>query len=133
MPKDVDGIDTHPSYDRLVEYLSRGYSPEDSTLQMLAWVVATKVTKNLGFIVTREEVMNDAIKTHRAVEENKTTQGSRTIQVGDFLVTAEVIDGFLALYVDTTEGEAISVCSTADASGWGGLKRPAGLVELSRQ
>mgnify|MGYP003150785546 CR=1 FL=1 len=99
---------------------------------MLAWVVATNVTKNLGFIVTREEVMADAIKTHRAVEENKTTQGSRTIQIGDFLVTAEMIEGFLAIYVDTAEGGWHSVSSTADASGWGGLKRPAGLVELSR-
>ena len=110
---------------------------------MLAWVVATNITQNLGFIVTRQEVMNDAIKTHRAVEENKTTQGTgftiplasgETIQVGGFLVTVSLISGDRAvIYVDTAEGGWITVSSTADASGWGGLKRPAGLVELSRQ
>ncbi len=53
-----------------------------------------------------------------------------TIQVGDFLITISLIDGNrAAIYVDTTEGDALSVSSTADASGWGGRNRPAGLVD----
>ncbi len=56
-----------------------------------------------------------------------------TMQIEGVLVTAEMIEGFLAIYVDTAEGDTLGVSSTGDASGFGGLKRPAGLVELPRQ
>ncbi len=62
MPKDADGLETYPSYDRLVELLRAGASPDEGTQQMLAFVVATNMTQNLGFIVTPEEIMDDAIK-----------------------------------------------------------------------
>ena len=62
MPKDVDGLETYPSYDRLIELLQGGSSPEDETLKMLAWVVASNMTKNFGWIVTPEQIMADAIK-----------------------------------------------------------------------
>ena len=62
MPKDAAGLETYPSYDKLVDYLTRNYAPEDATLQMLALVVATNMTQDLGFIVTPEEIMADAIK-----------------------------------------------------------------------
>ncbi len=52
-----------------------------------------------------------------------------TMQIEGVLVTAEMIEGFLAIYVDTAEGGWHSVSSTADASGWGGRNRPAGLVD----
>ena len=62
MPKDADGLETYPSYDRLVELLRNGASPEDETLKMLAWVVASNMTKHMGWIVSPEEIMADAIK-----------------------------------------------------------------------
>ena len=63
MPIDTEtGLETYPSYDRLLELLRNGASPEDDNLQMLAWVVASNMTKHMGWIVTPEEIMADAVK-----------------------------------------------------------------------
>ncbi len=62
MPKDADGLETYPSYDRLVELLQGGASPEDESCKMLAWVVASNMTKHMGWTVWPEEILADAVK-----------------------------------------------------------------------
>ena len=63
MPYDPDtGLETYPSYDRLVERLKAGASPESDDLLLLATVVATNMSKHMGWTVWPEEIMADAVK-----------------------------------------------------------------------
>ncbi len=63
MPIDAEtGLETYPSYDRLVELLRAGASPDEGTPLMLASVVATNMSQHFGWIVYESEIMADAIK-----------------------------------------------------------------------
>ena len=63
MPYDPDtGLETYPSYDKLVECLKGGASPERDELLLLATVVATNMSKHMGWTVWPEEIMADAVK-----------------------------------------------------------------------
>ena len=63
MPYDPDtGLESYPSYDRLVERLKAGASPKSDDLLLLATVVATNMSKHMGWTVWPEEIMADAVK-----------------------------------------------------------------------
>jgi hypothetical protein len=62
MPKDAAGLETYPSYDRLVELLRAGAAPDEGTPMLLAYVVATNMSQDFGWTVHEGEIMADAIK-----------------------------------------------------------------------
>ncbi len=62
MPKDAAGLEPYPSYDQLVELLRAGASPDEGTPLMLAYVVATNMSRHMGWTVWPSEIMADAIK-----------------------------------------------------------------------